>query len=787
MIFQENQSYLLNTKHTSYAFHVLESGHLEHLHYGKKIHLDTLSMMEKNCFVPGCSIQYDKAYPDICLESLCLEMSSLSKGDNRRPFIEIEMNGHRSSDFIFYSSYQTKGKDELDTLPSSYDANNEVDHLCITLKDRHTDVFLEMHYFVFEKEDVISKQVKLINKTKSSIFCHKLMSNQIDFQPDAYVLTTFTGAWAREMKKNEIPVHTGVIENGSIYGYSSNHANPFVMLSNPDTNEDHGSCYGMNLIYSGNHIETIEKGAYQKVRFLQGIHPTNFTFEIKVDEVFEVPEAIMSYSANGFNQLSHQFHEFIQSHIVRGPWAKKERPVLLNSWEAAYFDINEKKLVNLAKSAKEVGVELFVMDDGWFSNRSDDARGLGDWSVNKKKFPNGLDGLSKKIHDLDLLFGIWVEPEMVNVNSQLYKKHPEWVLENPTRNHSEGRNQRILDLSHPEVQSYIIDTMSDVFHQSNCDYVKWDLNRVVSDVYSSYQTRQSETLHRNVLGFYSIMKELTNRFPNILFEGCASGGNRFDLGILCYFPQIWTSDDTDALVRCEIQNNASYGYPLSVMGAHVSGVPNHQTLRLTDLSTRFNVACFGILGYEFNLLDLSEDQIEDIKKQIEFYKQNRSIFQYGQFYRIRSFKDGYNGTLEASLSNIMEWSVVNSKQTKAHSFIFQKHVIPNTQFERVMPKGLHEEYKYHFTSEPFKLNIVKFGDLINTQTPIHIKQDSSLHRLISHYVKMNGEVEDYTVYGDTLMNHGVCLKQGFAGLGFNEQIRYFQDTASRLYKIEKCE
>lgn len=786
MIIQENHSYLLNTKHTSYAFHVLESGHLEHLHYGRKIHLDTLAMKEKDCFVPGCSIQYSNEQEELCLESLCLEMSSLSKGDNRKPFIEIEYeDGSRSCDFIFYSSYQTKGKDDLQTLPSSFGCEEEVDHLCITLKDKETDVFLEMHYYVFEKEDVIAKQVNLINKTSSKIVCHKLMSNQIDFQPDEFVLTTFTGAWAREMKKNNIPVHTGIIENGSIYGYSSNHANPFVMLSSVTTDEDHGPCYGMNLVYSGNHIETVEKGAYQKVRFLQGINPTNFDYALEPDDMLEAPEAVMSYTCNGWNQLSHQFHQFIQDHIVRSSWAKKERPVLLNSWEAAYFNINEEKLVNLARKAKDVGIELFVMDDGWFSNRNDATRGLGDWYVNRKKFPDGLEGLSKKIHDLDLLFGIWVEPEMVNVNSQLYREHPDWVLQHPHRLHSEGRNQRILDLTNPEVQSYLIETMSDVFTQSNCDYVKWDLNRVVTDVYSSYQSNQGETLHRNIIGFYSIIKELVCRFPNILFEGCASGGNRFDLGILCYFPQIWTSDDTDALVRCEIQNNASYGYPLSSMGAHVSSVPNHQTLRLTELNTRFNVACFGVLGYEFNLLDLSEDQIDDIKKQIEFYKQYRSIFQYGDFYRIRSFKDGYAGTLEASASNLMEWSVVSKNQEKGLSFVFQKHIIPNTQFEKVTPKGLKDEYVYHFYSDSVKMNVVRFGDLMNSS--LQMQQDSSLHRLISNYERKTGEVEDHTLHGDTLMYHGVCLKDGFAGLGYNEDIRYFPDYASRIYKIEKCD
>lgn len=787
MIYKAGNSFVLNTLNTSYLIGILDTGHLEHLYYGKKIHDDTQALKEKLNFAPGYTINYSQENKETALESINLEVSTLGKGDVRKPFIELEYSdGNRTCDFVYHSDYINQEKNELNTLPSSY---GECDHLCIELKEKETEVYLYLHYYVFEKEDVIVKQATLVNKSDDTLTLKRMMSNQIDFNPDDYTLTTFTGAWAREMKRNDIKVFTGTIENGSITGYSSNHANPFVMLSKNNCDEEHGECYGFNLVYSGNHIETVEKGAFGKVRFLQGIHPIGFSFKLQKEECFEAPEAIMSYGDKGYNDLSHHFHDFINNHIVRGTWQNKRRPVLLNSWEAAYFKINEAKLVNLAKVAKDEGIELFVMDDGWFGERNDDTSSLGDWDVNKKKFPGGLEGLSKKIHDLDLMFGIWVEPEMVSVNSNLYKEHQNWTLENPNRNHSEGRNQRTLDLSNPEVQTFLIEKMSEVFTKASVDYVKWDMNRMISDAYSVYlpSDRQGEVYHRQIIGFYNVIKELTTRFPNVLFEGCSSGGNRFDLGMLCYFPQIWASDDTDALVRCEMQNNYSYGYPLSTIGAHVSSVPNHQTLRKTELSTRFNVACFGNLGYECNLVDQSNDDLNEIKKEISFYKENGEIFAYGTFNRIRRFKDGYAGSLEASTSNITEWSVVSKDKTKGFSFIFQKHVIPNTAFEKVTPIGFDDDIKYHFYNEEVKHDIAKFGDLINTAAPFHVKQGGVLHHAIGKFVKMDGEKEDYLVHGDTLRNAGVVLKQGFAAVGYNNEVRYFQDFGTRLYTIEKVE
>ena len=559
------------------------------------------------------------------------------------------------------------------------------------------------------------------------------------------------------------------------------------MLSKPETSEDLGDCYGFNLIYSGNHYEAAEVSGYGKTRLVMGINPQSFCFRIGAGECFEAPEAVMSYSHEGYNGMSQHMHRFVREHIVRGKWKHKTRPVLLNSWEASYFDINERKLLQLAKAGKEVGIELFVMDDGWFGSRDDDTQSLGDWEVNRKKLPDGVEGLARKVKDLGLDFGIWVEPEMVNVKSKLYVEHPDWVLMIPDKPHSEGRNQRILDLTRKEVQDYIIEEMSRVFSSADTAYVKWDMNRTVTDYYSSAlpAERQGEVAHRYVMGLYRCMKELTERFPEILFEGCAAGGNRFDLGILCYFQQIWASDDTDALCRAEIQTGYSYGYPMSTVSAHVSACPNHQTLRTTPLETRFHVACFGICGYECNFCDMKKEELAAVKAQIELYKEWREVLQWGTFYRGRTFSEQGDGScLSGNNGNVTEWTCVSEDRSKAVGFLLQKLVAPNTQYAFYKAKGLDPEQKYHFYNRTLKYDVREFGDLVNTVSPIHIKQDSLVHRAVAKFVKMDGETEDIYAYGDALMYGGVRLKQAFGGTGYSDEVRHFPDFASRIYFMD---
>ena len=564
MIRQLNKVYVLDTKNTTYAFRLMDSGHLEHLYYGEKIDIidarDAESLMEKQAFVPGSSTVYNEKNPNFSIENIRLEMSSYGKSDIREPFVEItHADGSYTSDFIYDSSVIREGKTPLVTLPSSYEDEGTVHELVITLKDASYGLTLELVYAAFEDRDVITRSSRLVNSSPDSIRISRLMSAQLDFEDAGYVLTTFNGSWAREMYRHDTSVVAGKCINSTYAGTSSSRANPFVMLSRPETTEDRGLCYGLNLVYSGNHYECAEVGSHGKTRFVSGINPASFSILLNRGEYFEAPEAVMTVSEDGYNGMSQRMHAFVRECIVRGEWKKKTRPVLLNSWEASYFDINEHKLLKLAKEGRDVGVELFVMDDGWFGERKDDKRSLGDWYVNKKKLPGGIERLCSKVNELGLDFGIWVEPEMVNVDSDLYRAHPEWVIEIPGKPHSEGRTQRILDLTNPAVVDYLIAKMSAIFSSANISYVKWDMNRIFSDYYSQYlpADRQGEVAHRYMIGLYRLMRTLTERFPKILFEGCASGGNRFDLGILSYFPQIWASDDTDAIYRVKGQTGYS--------------------------------------------------------------------------------------------------------------------------------------------------------------------------------------------------------------------------------------
>ena len=775
----ERPTFVLDTRNTSYAFRIMETGQPEHLYYGAKITVNEASdleaLSEKRAFQQGNSIAYDQEHLSFTLEDVPLEMSGYGKGDIREPFVEvIAPDGSFTTDFVYESDEIKSGKEELKTLPSSF--GDGVEGLHVTFKDKNNGYTIVLSYYVFEKEDVITRTAKFINTSSATVSLRRLMSTQVDFNEAGLTVSTFRGAWIKEMQLVDTKVNAGKFVNSSFTGSSSNRANPFIMISREGAAEYQGDVYGFNLIYSGNHYEAVEVNAYDKTRVVCGINPTQFSFNLKAGDEFEAPEAVMTFSKDGRNGMSQNMHAFVNDHIVRGEWSKKARPVLLNSWEANYFDINEGKLVALAKKGKEVGVELFVMDDGWFGDRCDDKRALGDWFVNMKKLPHGLKGLAEKINKVGLDFGIWIEPEMVNVDSDLYRAHPEWSIEIPGKHHSEGRNQRILDFANPEVVDYMINAMKDVISSGNIAYVKWDMNRIFSDVYSQHLDAdcQGEVFHRYIMGFYRLAKALTESFPKVLFEGCASGGNRFDLGALCYFPQIWASDDTDAVARLTIQNGYSYGYPMSCVSAHVSNVPNHQTLRKVDIEHRFAVACFGVLGYECNLSDMKKEDLSAIKEQIEIYKKFRDCMQYGDFYR-------------GKFGNVVEWTVVSKDKKQAVGMVFQKEVKPNAPFLDYHAKGLDPLKKYHFYSKESKVTIKMFGDLVNGVTPIHIKQDGFLHGLIDKFVTPKGDAEDYTAYGDALMNAGVGLKPAFSSTGFDMEgsVRIMHDYNARLYFMEE--
>lgn len=787
MIIRLEDLFVLNTKNTTYAFRVnRETGILEHLYYGRKIRIDSEDgLIQQRFFAPGNTICYAEGINSFTLEDVSLEYSTLGKGDIREPMIEIRnSDGSNTIDFTYENANVLDHKHILNGMPSAVDDNENARTLEIVLRDNSSNLLLKLYYSVFYECNVITRSAKLINESSDTVKLNRMMSMLIDFDRSDFVFTSFHGAWAREMQKYDVNVPCGKFENSSFTGTSSNRSNPYVMLSDKNTTEDNGECYGFNLIYSGNHYESVSVNSYGKTRFVQGINPQNFEFVINSMEEFETPEVCFSYSNSGFNSLSHNMHDFVNEHIVRGKFKKKKRPVILNSWEASYFNIDSNSLYKLAKAGKELGIELFVMDDGWFGKRNDDTSSLGDWDVNEKKLAGGLKPLVDKIKALGLDFGIWVEPEMVNADSDLFRTHPDWAIDIDGRSHSEGRNQRILDLTRQDVQDYILEKMSALFSSADISYVKWDMNRIFSDCYSKSlpAERQGEVFHRYVLGLYRIMKTLTEKFPDILFEGCASGGNRFDLGILCYFPQIWASDNTDALCRAEMQNNYTYGYPLSTISSHVSDVPNHQTLRRTPLETRFNVASFSVLGYECNVCDLSKEDKDIIKDQISLYKELREILQYGTFYRGRSFGSSMTqGSVLSGEGNLMEWTTVSKDQKMAVGMIFQKFLQPNSELMYYRPSGLIEDERYKLYNRKEKHNIKDFGNLINTMSPVHIKPDSITHNIAAHFVKLNGAFEEHIMYGDAMMYAGVKLKQSFSGTGYNENVRVFKDFGSNLF------
>ncbi len=778
MIFVRDNNFILNTKNTSYAFGTTKEGMLEHLHYGSRVSVDDetaadalRAMHEKISHGKGTAVTYEPGSVT-ATEDMLLEVSSLGKGDYREPFAIIEYaDGSRTTDFIFDSYEVYEGPVSAKTLPTAVsDGEEKSGCLRVTLKDRHKPVYLDMYYTVFENCDVIGRRSTVRNEGEEPVKLLKLMSTQVDIDDCGLTFTTFGGNWAREMHRHDTVVTHGTLVNNTFAGVSSNRNNPFVMLTYPDTCESSGEGYGFNLIYSGNHYESAGVGSFYKTRFLSGIDPTYFSVILNKGENFEAPEAVMTFSAKGYRGISLNMQHFVRRHIVRGEYKYKHRPILLNSWEAAYFNINESRLLSLARKAAEAGIELFVMDDGWFGERNDDTCSLGDWYVNKKKLPGGIEGLAAKIHELGLDFGIWVEPEMICENSDLFRAHPEYAMKIPGRDHSDCRNQMVLDLTNPEVVEYVKNAMRSVFSCKGVNYVKWDMNRLLSDVFSGVLSpeRQGETAHRYVLGLYNILKTLTEEFPHILFEGCASGGDRFDLGILCYMPQIWGSDDTDAMERTKIQTGYSYGYPMSTVTAHVSACPNHQTLRNTPLDTRFNVAAFGVFGYEINLCECTSEDFKAIKQQVATYKEWRDVFFFGDFYRVGE----------------KQWMAVSPDKKRAVAMVWNEMCNPNDFYGKLRTVGLEDSFDYHVFNIQLKHNIKEFGDLVNQVAPFHIRKDSFLHNTIARFYKMDGEVEDYVVSGSLLNNAGIKLTQAFGGTGYNGETRLFQDFASRLYFIE---
>ena len=772
MIRQSGPFFLLETAGTAYCFRVTEQGFLQHLYYGKRLDLSAgyEALIPRTRHWPGSAAGLEGT----ALEDMALEASFPGLGDLREPFAVVRTaDGDIVTDFRFESAEILEKKPALEGLPSACAGPEDAETLRLLLAEKRTGLRLELLYTAFSDCCVITRSARLLNGGDKAVTVLRLMSSQLDLDSQDFLLTTFNGAWAREFEPTETLCGPGTIVSGSRTGTSSSQANPFFFLRRQDAGEDHGDCFGFHLLYSGDHFACASGNPYGKLRILQGIAPEGFAWRLESGESLTSPEAAMTWG-DGLAQMSRNLHRFIRRHVVRGWWRDRPRPVLVNSWEGFYFHFTQKDLLRLARQSRDLGAELFVLDDGWFGKRDSDTCSLGDWTTaNKKKLPGGLRGLSDRVRELGMDFGLWVEPEMVSEDSDLFRAHPDWIL--GRKNQAVGRHQYVLDLSRPEVQDHLIITMTQVFGEAQPAYVKWDMNRNITDTFSAAlpPERQGEIRHRYVLGLYRVLEALTSRFPRILFEACASGGNRTDLGMLCYMPQVWLSDNTDALCRCRMQYNASFGYPQSIWGSHVSASPNHQTLRLAPLDSRFQVAAMGLLGYEMDLGALTEQEQTRVAGQIAFYKKYRDTLQYGQIYRLRGGGDG-----------LWQLMAVSADRRTALTLLFQQENRANAPAVRLMARGLEAAAAYRLSVRPVLTELAAFGSLVNMVSPIRIRP-GSLAETAVRMVELPGEEEDFTATGDVLMTAGAWLRQGFSGTGFDRETRVMGDCGSRLYVLEQ--
>lgn len=774
MITYRNESFRLNTKNTTYMLRITKYGHPEHIYYGNLLKDEDSAevLAQKRSIQVGNSVLYDKEDNVYALDSMCLEWSDNGRGDYRVSPAEFIMpDGSFVTDFIYDSHKVLDGCVPMDTLPTALNGSQT---LRITLRDKAYKAFIDLYYTVFEQTDVITRRAVVRNEAGAPITIRCIMSLSLDMPDEHFYMYTLDGGWIKEANLHKREVTYGSIANSSTTGASSNRHNPAFLLAEADANEDYGRVYAFNILYSGNHYSAVEKNERDYVRVVMGINPHLFEWVLPSGEKFETPECVMSFSSLGFNGVSHQMHDFVNEHIVRGDYKKKERPVLINNWEAHFFHFNEAKLLRLAREAKELGVELFVLDDGWFGERNADNAGLGDYTINTKKLPHGIKAFADKIRKIGLSFGLWFEPEMVNEDSELYRMHPEYAVRLPNREAVLGRNQLVLDLCRKEVRDYIVEQVSTILDEADISYVKWDMNRHIAEAFSSVLQSQGEFCHRYITGLYEVLGRIFGPRPHILLESCSSGGNRFDLGMLCFSPQIWCSDNTDPIERLKIQTGLSYFYPQSSMGAHVSQSPHQQTLRDTPLATRFNVAAFGCLGYELDLKYLTPEERKDVAEQIEFYKKYRKIFQYGSFNRIRTYKE-----------NKHIWEVVSEDRENALTGFFQTLATAAEGSDRLRVVGLKEGI-YTFCTRPQRLYIERFGGLMKHVLPVELNPGGVVLRIANRHYSLKDCVENYTCSSRAL-EAGIPLNEQFIGTGYSDVVRMLGDFGSNMYIISKAD
>jgi alpha-galactosidase len=688
---QEQQLFHLQAGDTSYILHVLPTGHLGHVYWGPKLRSlrsdHVIRHIERASFSPS----YNPADRTYVLDALPFEYPAYGNGDYRQPAYQVQLeNGSTITDLLYVSHTIHSGKPSLQGLPSTYvEQEEEADTLEIILEDKLSGLQAALLYTAYTTRNVITRSVKLSNSGEQSLRIHRVLSMSVDFPHDQFELLHLPGAWARERYIETRPLRSGTQSVESRRGASSHQHNPFIALLGKGATEEQGDVYGFSFVYSGNFLASVEVDQFHTTRVGMGINPFDFQWLLESGASFQAPEVVMVYSSTGLTGMSHTYHELYRTRLCRGKFRDASRPVLINNWEATYFNFNAEKIEAIAAAGSELGIELFVLDDGWFGKRDNDKSSLGDWFVDRKKLPNGLEDLVERVTKRGMQFGLWFEPEMISPDSELYRKHPDWCLHVPNRPRTEGRSQLILDLSREDVCQYIVEAVSSILSSAPISYVKWDMNRHMTEIGSALlpAERQRETAHRYMLGLYDVMERVTSAFPDVLFESCSGGGGRFDPGILHYMPQTWTSDNTDAVSRLKIQYGTSIVYPISAMGAHISAVPNHQVHRTTSLQMRGDVAMSGNFGYELDLTKFTPEERELAKQQVALYKELREFVQYGKFYRLISPFE----------QNDAAWMFVSEDQSEVLACSFRVLAEPNQPLCRLKLRGIDPNRDYQDT------------------------------------------------------------------------------------------
>lgn len=684
---EEKKIFRLDTEKSTYVMGVSPEGFLGHIYYGDRLFMEAdnyLLRMEEPPYTPSVNKREKSAF----LDFFPMEYPTGGIGDYRESCLNIRNAAGNMGCELHYTGHEIyKGKKGLKGLPASLATEDEAETLEITLKDADLDLEVVLSYTAFEKENVITRSVRVQNQGKEDLRIEKILSACLDMDNENFSMLSLHGTWARERHIQTGELHYGKQVISSARGESSHQEHPFIALVTNGTEQENGKVYAMHFVYSGNFMAETELCQFDNLRMTMGINPEEFSWLLTPGEEFQAPEVVIVYSGNGLGAMTRSYHDFYRNHLIRSKFKYEKRPILINNWEATYFDFNTDKLLDIAREAKKCGIEMLVMDDGWFGKRNSDNCSLGDWKVNEEKIAGGLKHLVDEVNKIGLQFGIWFEPEMISPDSDLYRAHPDWAIQIQGREATQSRNQYVLDFSRPEVRDYAYECVASVLRSANIAYVKWDMNRQLSDLGSSYlpKERQQELFHRYVLGVYELQERLVTEFPDLLLENCSGGGARFDPGMLYYSPQIWCSDNTDAVERLMIQEGSALIYPLSVIGAHVSDCPNHSVGRVTPFETRGHVALAGTFGYELDITKIPEEDRALIPEQTATYNKYRHLIQQGEYYRIASYRENHKYDC---------WALSSQDKKEVLVTYVQVLGVPNSHSRKVFLRGFDPKVTY---------------------------------------------------------------------------------------------